>query len=69
DAGSPLRNGWVGDGLVPLASALGMHMDPALALAFPPEHRWTAYGAGHLDLLERVDVYERIRAWLGGPDA
>jgi len=54
----------LGDGLVPLASALGHHDDPQLALGFPESHRWIAYGAGHFDLLDRPKVYERIHAWL-----
>ena len=69
DADAGLRNGWLGDGLVPVTSALGLHTEPSLALAIPASHRWTAYRAGHLDLLERADVYERIRAWLTNPEA
>jgi len=53
-----------GDGLVPVASALGEHADPSRALAFPPEHRWIAYGTSHFALLHRQDVYARIRGWL-----
>ncbi|MGA2399946.1 MAG: alpha/beta hydrolase [Steroidobacteraceae bacterium] len=64
DSDAPLRNGWIGDGLVPVASALGLHADPSLAMGIPSTHRWTAYGAGHMDLLERADVYEQIRNWL-----
>jgi hypothetical protein len=52
------------DGLVPVASALGRHRSPRLALHFAPQRQWIAYGCGHLDLLERADVYERIRGWL-----
>jgi hypothetical protein len=69
DADAGLRNSWLGDGLVPTASALGLHAEPSLALAIPAPHRWTAYRAGHMDLLERADVYERIRAWLANPEA
>jgi pimeloyl-ACP methyl ester carboxylesterase len=68
DTDAGLRNGWLGDGLVPVTSALGLHAEPSLALAIPASHRWTAYRAGHLDLLERADVYERIRAWLANPE-
>ncbi len=52
------------DGLVPVDSALGRHARPTLALGFPEAHQWIAYGTGHLDLLERPDVYETLRAWL-----
>jgi hypothetical protein len=54
----------LGDGLVPLASALGRHDDPRFALAFAESHQWIAYDTGHFDLLGRPDVYERMRAWL-----
>lgn len=53
-----------GDGLVPVASALGRHTDPRLALAFPASHRWIAASTGHLDLLSSPAVYERLRTWL-----
>ena len=56
--------GWlIGDGLVPVESALGRHRDPALALAIPDRHHWIARGAGHFDLLSRPDVYARLRTW------
>jgi hypothetical protein len=54
----------LGDGLVPVASALGVHADPARALAIPVARRWVGYGMGHFDLLDRPDVYEQIREWL-----
>jgi hypothetical protein len=54
----------LGDGLVPVASALGDHRDPARALAIPADRRWIGYGMGHLDLLDRAELYEQIRAWL-----
>jgi hypothetical protein len=53
-----------GDGLVPLASALGHHDDPALDLAIPKARRWIAHDCVHLALLGRPDVYTRIRRWL-----
>lgn len=53
-----------GDGLVPVASALGQHRDPALALAIPDDHRFVAYETGHFDLLEAPEVYERLARWL-----
>ncbi|GAO03692.1 triacylglycerol lipase [Anaeromyxobacter sp. PSR-1] len=63
----------LGDGLVPLASALGRHRDPARTLAFGAGGRAIARGVGHLDLLCDPGVYERVRRWLapqrraGGP--
>jgi hypothetical protein len=55
-----------GDGLVPVDSALGIHPDRAMTLSLPPEGRLVVHGAGHLDLLDRADVYERLRGWMGG---
>lgn len=54
----------VGDGLVPLDSALGRHEDPRLVLDFPPEAQWVARGMGHLELLNRPEVYARVDRWL-----
>ena len=54
----------LGDGLVPLASALARHDDPRLALAFPAAHQRIVYDAGHLDLLTHPAVYEQMRTWL-----
>lgn len=48
-----------GDGLVPIDSALGRP-----SLAFPETNQFIAYGAGHLDLLSRPEVYEQLRTWL-----
>ena len=43
----------IGDGIVPLASALGHHANPRLALTFDDSRQWVAYGTNHLDLLSR----------------
>jgi hypothetical protein len=59
-----VADGLVGDGLVPLPSALGRHADPARALAFPERHTYVARGASHFDLLSDPRVYERLRRWL-----
>ena len=50
-----------GDGLVPVASALGHH--PTLGLDFPAAHQHIAYATNHLALLER-GVYDVIHDWL-----
>lgn len=57
----------LGDGLVPLRSALGQHANPGLNLAIPPSRQWIGYGMNHLDLLGRKEVYEQIREWLSAP--
>ena len=59
-----LHGAIVGDGLVPVPSALGRHEDPALDLMLPEARRWVARGTGHIELLWRPEVYARIRAWL-----
>jgi len=65
-AASPggVRDRLVGDGLVPVASALGRHEDRARSLEFPAGRQWVAYETGHLDLLSRHDVYQQIARWL-----
>jgi pimeloyl-ACP methyl ester carboxylesterase len=59
-----LRGMLLGDGLVPHASALGDHPNPGMKLGFPAERQWVGYDMHHLDLLDRRDVYERLRQWL-----
>jgi pimeloyl-ACP methyl ester carboxylesterase len=54
----------IGDGIVPLASALGRHQDPSLALTFSESRQWIGYGMNHLDLLSRREVHARISRWL-----
>jgi pimeloyl-ACP methyl ester carboxylesterase len=57
----------IGDGIVPLASALGRHANPRRALAFDPSRQWVAHDTGHLDLLSRPEVYAQIRRWMELP--
>jgi PGAP1-like protein len=59
-----LKDRLLGDGLVPLDSALGRHTDPLRALAFPKDRQWVGHGMNHLDLLSRAEVYEQLRRWL-----
>ena len=54
----------IGDGLVPLASALGQHPEPQHRLAFPKAHQWIGYRMNHWDLLRRPEVTRQIVAWL-----
>jgi pimeloyl-ACP methyl ester carboxylesterase len=54
----------VGDGLVPLDSALGRHAEDARTLAIPQERQWVGYEMGHLDLLGRPEVFAKLRDWL-----
>ncbi|HPE01564.1 MAG TPA: alpha/beta hydrolase [Burkholderiaceae bacterium] len=55
----------LGDGLVPLNSALGEHRDVARRLDFAPARRRIVYETGHLELLSRPEVYAQLLAWLG----
>ena len=55
----------VGDGLVSLESALGLHAEPARCLAFPPENQWVAQGMNHMELLRRAEVTRQVGRWLG----
>ena len=64
DKASGLRSSVLGDGLVPLASALGEHRDPRHALRVPERQRLVVTSASHWDLLSRADVYETLRDWL-----
>lgn len=64
---SLLADRLVGDGLVPLNSALGRHADRGRTLRFAKGHQWVGYRMGHLELLHRPEVYAQLRAWLAHP--
>jgi len=57
----------LGDGLVPVASALGRHVDRSRTLAFARRRQWVGYGISHLDLLDNPEVYARLRQMLASP--
>jgi pimeloyl-ACP methyl ester carboxylesterase len=61
------RNAWIGDGLVPLASALGEHGRSELALAVPDAHKQVVASANHWDLLNSPEVYQQLLTWLSRP--
>jgi len=54
----------LGDGLVPLASALGQHHDPARHLAFPPGQQAVVTNTNHMDLLSSPEVSRQLLQWL-----
>jgi pimeloyl-ACP methyl ester carboxylesterase len=54
----------LGDGLVPLASALGEHRDPRLDVSVPASQRVVVVGANHFDLLDSAAVAAQLRRWL-----
>ncbi len=59
-----LKSRLLGDGLVPLESALGIHGNPARCLDISESRQWIGYEMGHLNLLSRPDVYQQIKDWL-----
>ena len=61
-----LKDRLLGDGLVPLASALGRHPDADRSLGIPQERQWIGYGMGHLDVLGDATVYAQLQRWLAG---
>jgi pimeloyl-ACP methyl ester carboxylesterase len=65
----PVADSLLGDGLVPLDSALGRHRSRARDLRIPEQHRHVLYGMGHLDLLHRPEVFARLESWLRVPIA
>jgi len=54
----------LGDGFVPVDSALGRHQDPRRTLAFPKSQQWVGYGMSHFDLLNEPAVYQQLKEWL-----
>lgn len=54
----------VGDGLVPLHSALGRHRDPKRNLGFAKENQWIGYRMNHMGLLSSPEVGRRMLRWL-----
>ena len=58
----------VGDGLVPVKSALGQHEDPSLDLSIPANRQFTVHGLNHFELRTSPEVYERLHKWLSGQD-
>ncbi|WP_119964681.1 esterase/lipase family protein [Simplicispira lacusdiani] len=66
---SPVAERLVGDGLVPLRSALGVHDDAVRGLAFAPSRQYVAHRTGHLELLCDPGVARQLAAWLAPPPA
>ena len=66
-AGGPGSAGsMLGDGLVPVDSALGRHKRQAMDLGLDKAHTWVGHGIHHLDMLSDPAVYRRLLGWLGG---
>ncbi|MDP7592665.1 MAG: hypothetical protein QF552_08215 [Litorilituus sp.] len=54
----------LGDGLVPLNSALGHHKDKQFDLNIPEDRKWIGKNINHLDMLSDLTVYKTITAWI-----
>jgi pimeloyl-ACP methyl ester carboxylesterase len=65
--GEALSQKIIGDGLVPLASALGQHEDPSRNLAFAPKNQRITQGVNHMQLLSRPEVNRQLLHWLREP--
>ena len=61
---SPLADRLIGDGLVPLHSALGQHDDPLRSLVFAKSSQRILYRTSHLALLNSPDVTHQVLKWL-----
>lgn len=59
-----VRDHWVGDGLVPLPSALGQHTDARFSLGLSAAHTRVLPGTSHLGLLNHPEVAAALREWL-----
>ena len=54
----------IGDGLVPLHSALGQHDERRRNLAFAKDAQWIAYRTNHMELLNSPAVTQHLLHWL-----
>lgn len=61
---SLLADRLVGDGLVPLRSALGQHDDAERSLVFAKSAQWIAYRTHHMALLHSAAVGQQVESWL-----
>ncbi|MFN2376112.1 MAG: lipase family alpha/beta hydrolase [Candidatus Binatia bacterium] len=59
-----IRDRFVGDGLVPVASALGHHPDPSRRLAIDEARQHVLAGAHHMDLLGHPVAWAHLSNWL-----
>ena len=69
DKRSLLTDHLIGDGLVPLRSALGQHKNAEQFLAFEKDSQWIAYQTSHMQLLSSHAVTSQMIEWLSPPSA
>ena len=65
---SLLADRLVGDGLVPLHSALGQHASPERNPHFPKTHQRIVYRTNHMQLLSSPEVGQQLLRWLAPGD-
>jgi hypothetical protein len=63
-AAGSLKTKLLGDGLVPVASALGRHDKADWRLAFADDRQAVVHETNHLDLLASAEVFGLLRQWL-----
>ena len=61
---SALAERLIGDGLVPLHSALGQHQEPGRNLVFAKPSQWIGYRMNHMQLLSSPEVAQKLANWL-----
>ena len=54
----------IGDGLVPIDSALGRGRDPSRSLQIPESHQRLEFETGHIEILGKPEIYRQLRDWL-----
>jgi len=54
----------IGDGLVPVDSALGRSRNPATTLKIPDNCQWLGFETGHIEMLGRTELYKQLHDWL-----
>jgi pimeloyl-ACP methyl ester carboxylesterase len=57
----------IGDGLVPLLSALGHHREARRTLHFAKSSQFIAYRTRHIELLHHPEVARQLLQWLASP--
>ena len=54
----------IGDGLVPVDSALGRSRSPDTTLKIPDNRQWLGFETGHIEMLGRTELYKQLPEWL-----
>lgn len=61
---SLLADRLIGDGLVPVNSALGVHSDPTRSLEFAKSSQLIVYRTSHMGMLGSAEVSDQLLTWL-----